>query len=266
MDTNKEITISEIDACLEVRGPFLIKNGRIEISDRTPKGSSIPIDFDPRFIIGSIFGLFSEKNRDLVEVILIKGFVESKLQWSIVDEKEEIDSFLQLGEDEYVRQANKRIYVELSERLNELENKASKVLDSKSNSSKLLSKAIEKIEARLDRSFQWFIDNKYEDDILLDPRINRKINVEGEVISIIDSQSLPTSRWEKEAIRLIKKYGPIKTGDLLRKLQLQSMPKSYDSINKIFITPEGKRFFEKQIINEGSYYKLKNPNIIHDDF
>ena len=77
---------------------------------------------------------------------------------------------------------------------------------------------------------------------------------------------LPIHKWQIEVVRILKKHKSIKFGDILLQLDQLNMPDSYSSMKRIFYTKRGKKFLEEQIINESSYYRLKNPDMIPDDF
>ena len=81
------------------------------------------------------------------------------------------------------------------------------------------------------------------------------------------SQRLPNDRWEREVIRVLKKNKKfMKFGDIQREAGFEDLPVSYTSMKKIFRTKIGQKFLEEEIIKEGSYYKLKNPDLISDNF
>jgi|TARA_B100001971_G_scaffold158364_1_gene148135 hypothetical protein len=69
------------------------------------------------------------------------------------------------------------------------------------------------------------------------------------------------SKWGKEVVRILLKGGRMKHQDIL--LELQELPNkfpvSYTHISKIFKSTRAKKFFRDEIVNDNSYYSLKNP-------
>jgi len=69
------------------------------------------------------------------------------------------------------------------------------------------------------------------------------------------------SKWGKEVVRILLKGGRMKHQDIL--LELQELPNkfpvSYTHISKIFKSTRAKKFFRNEIVNDNSYYSLKNP-------
>jgi len=69
------------------------------------------------------------------------------------------------------------------------------------------------------------------------------------------------SKWGKEVVRILLKGGRMKHQDIL--LELQELPNkfpvSYTHISKIFKLTRAKKFFRDEIVNDNSYYSLKNP-------
>ena len=69
------------------------------------------------------------------------------------------------------------------------------------------------------------------------------------------------SKWGKEVVRILLKRGRMKHQDII--LELQELPNkfpvSYIHISKIFKSTRAKKFFRDEIVNDNSYYSLKNP-------
>jgi len=87
------------------------------------------------------------------------------------------------------------------------------------------------------------------------------INLEVENISsLIKEQELPTylSKWAKDVVNILLKNGEMKHVDII--IKLKDLPSSYNHLTKIFKSPKAKKFFKDEIINNNSYYSLKNPN------
>ena len=76
----------------------------------------------------------------------------------------------------------------------------------------------------------------------------------------IASKRIPSflSKWAKEVVRLLIKNGEMKHQDIL--LELDGLPKSYNHLSKIFKTPDAKEFFQSEIVNDKSYYSLRDPS------
>ena len=66
------------------------------------------------------------------------------------------------------------------------------------------------------------------------------------------------SKWGKEVVRLLLKNDEMKHQDIL--LALDGLPQSYNHISKIFKTPDAKEFFNSEIVNDNSYYSLREPS------
>jgi len=69
------------------------------------------------------------------------------------------------------------------------------------------------------------------------------------------------SKWGKEVVRILLKRGRMKHQDII--LELQELPNkfpvSYIHISKIFKSTRANKFFRDEIVNDNSYYSLKNP-------
>ena len=66
------------------------------------------------------------------------------------------------------------------------------------------------------------------------------------------------SNWAKKVVRLLLKNGEMKHQDII--LDLDGLPQSYNHISKIFKTPDAKEFFNSEIVNNNSYYSLREPS------
>ena len=66
------------------------------------------------------------------------------------------------------------------------------------------------------------------------------------------------SKWAKEVVRLLLKNGEMKHQDIL--IELDGLPKSYNHLSKIFKTPDAKKFSQSEIVNNKSYYSLRDPS------
>ena len=66
------------------------------------------------------------------------------------------------------------------------------------------------------------------------------------------------SKWAKEVVQLLLKKGEMKHQDIL--LALGGLPTSYNHISKIFKTKDAKEFLKSEIINNQSYYSLRDPS------
>jgi hypothetical protein len=66
------------------------------------------------------------------------------------------------------------------------------------------------------------------------------------------------SKWAKEVVQLLLKKGEMKHQDIL--LALEGLPTSYNHISKIFKTKDAKEFLKSEIINNQSYYSLRDPS------
>ena len=69
------------------------------------------------------------------------------------------------------------------------------------------------------------------------------------------------SKWGKEVVRILLKGGRMKHQDIILELQElpNKFPESYTHISKIFKSTRAKKFFRDEIVNDNSYYSLKNP-------
>ena len=69
------------------------------------------------------------------------------------------------------------------------------------------------------------------------------------------------SKWGKEVVRILLKGGRMKHQDIILELQElpNKFPESYTHISKIFKSTRAKKFFMDEIVNDNSYYSLKNP-------
>ena len=65
------------------------------------------------------------------------------------------------------------------------------------------------------------------------------------------------SKWAKEVVRLLLKNGEMKHQDII--LALKDLPPSYNHISKIFRISKAREFLQSEIVNNRSYYSLKNP-------
>lgn len=65
-------------------------------------------------------------------------------------------------------------------------------------------------------------------------------------------------KWGKDIVRLLLKNGEMKHQDII--LDLDGLPQSYNHISKIFKTPDAKEFFNSEIVNDNSYYSLREPS------
>ena len=65
------------------------------------------------------------------------------------------------------------------------------------------------------------------------------------------------SKWAKEVVRLLLKNGEMKHQDII--LALKDLPPSYNHISKIFKISKAREFLQSEIVNNRSYYSLKNP-------
>ena len=76
----------------------------------------------------------------------------------------------------------------------------------------------------------------------------------------LDQKDIPLflSKWAKEVVRLLIKNGEMKHQDIL--LALRGLPTSYNHISKIFKTKDAKEFLKSKIINNQSYYSLRDPS------
>ena len=68
--------------------------------------------------------------------------------------------------------------------------------------------------------------------------------------------SLP--KWGKDIVRILLRNGKMKHQDV--KLALDGLPESYSHIRQIFKTRDAKNFFDNEIINDRSYYSLRDPS------
>ena len=87
----------------------------------------------------------------------------------------------------------------------------------------------------------------------------KNINIK-KVKSLIRQGEIPAflSKWGQEVVRLLIKNGKMKHQDIL--LALVDSPNSYNHISKIFKSRDAKKFFKNEIINNGSYYSLRDPS------
>lgn len=69
--------------------------------------------------------------------------------------------------------------------------------------------------------------------------------------------------WQKKVVEILKREGLIKHYDLMLEINKHV---SYHHVSKIFYNEIGKRFFKEQIISESGYYRLRNPDLIPEDF
>ena len=80
------------------------------------------------------------------------------------------------------------------------------------------------------------------------------IDPESESVGIPDF----LSSWAKKVVRLLLKNREMKHQDII--LDLGGLPQSYNHISKIFKTPDAKVFFNSKIVNDNSYYSLREPS------
>ena len=64
-------------------------------------------------------------------------------------------------------------------------------------------------------------------------------------------------KWGKEVVRLLLENGEMKHQDIL--LSFKDLPESYNHISKIFKNRYAKEFFDNEIVNDNSYYSLRDP-------
>jgi len=144
-----------------------------------------------------------------------------------IDEQKLYQTFLEITNDDFVEYLNKEIF---------------KYIQSKVQS------AIKK--GAWDKTNMWFEPNK---------KFLQWFELKG-----IDSESkdneIPDflSKWAKEVVRLLQKKSEMKHQDVL--LSIKGLPNSYNHISQIFKTRDAKEFFNNEIVNNNSYYSLRDPN------
>ena len=87
------------------------------------------------------------------------------------------------------------------------------------------------------------------------------------ILNLADSPSIsfssgsisPQSRWAKETIKLLKEHGEMKNNDIIIVLNNINLPPSYNHISQIFKSKSDRKFYEEELVNNGSYFSLKTP-------
>ena len=77
------------------------------------------------------------------------------------------------------------------------------------------------------------------------------------------SGSIPNylSKWGKEVVKYLLKNGETKNADIMDYLRTElKMDTSYDHLSAIFKTEKSREFYRKELIKDGSYFSLKDPN------
>ena len=144
-----------------------------------------------------------------------------------IDEQKLYQTFLEIGKDDFIEYLNKEIF---------------KYIQSKVQS------AIKK--GAWDKTNMWFKPNQK----FLEWFELKGIDPESESGGIPDF----LSNWAKKVVRLLLKNGEMKHQDIM--LDLDGLPQSYNHISKIFKTPDAKEFFNSEIVNNNSYYSLREPS------
>ena len=144
-----------------------------------------------------------------------------------IDEQKLYQTFLEISNDDFVEYLNKEIF---------------KYIQSKVQS------AIKK--GAWDKTNMWFEPNiKF-----LEWFDSKGIDTESKDNGIPDF----LSKWAKEVVRYLQKKGEMKHQDIL--LSIEGLPNSYNHISKIFKTRDSKEFFKSEIVNNKSYYSLREPS------
>ena len=69
----------------------------------------------------------------------------------------------------------------------------------------------------------------------------------------------PLSKWAKEVVNLLKEHGEMKNNDIIIVLNNINLPPSYNHISQIFKSKSDRKFYEEELVNNGSYFSLKTP-------
>ena len=69
----------------------------------------------------------------------------------------------------------------------------------------------------------------------------------------------PRSKWAKEVVNLLKEHGEMKNNDIIIVLNNINLPPSYNHISQIFKSKSDRKFYEEELVNNGSYFSLKTP-------
>ena len=73
-----------------------------------------------------------------------------------------------------------------------------------------------------------------------------------------DKNESPTmSKWSKEVVILLKESIEMKNTDIILALYEKGMPPSYRHLSQIFKSKSDRKFYEEELINNGSYFSLK---------
>ena len=69
------------------------------------------------------------------------------------------------------------------------------------------------------------------------------------------------SKWAKEVVKYLLINGETKNADIMDYLRTElKMDTSYDHLSAIFKTEKSREFYRKELIKDGSYFSLKDPN------
>jgi len=74
----------------------------------------------------------------------------------------------------------------------------------------------------------------------------------------VDKNELITlSKWAEEVVNLLKESIEMKNNDIILALYEKGMPLSYRHLSQIFKSKSDRKFYEEELINNGSYFSLK---------
>ena len=69
------------------------------------------------------------------------------------------------------------------------------------------------------------------------------------------------SKWAKEVVKYLLINGETKNADIMDYLRTGlKMDTSYDHLSAIFKTEKARAFYRKELVKDGSYFSLKDPN------
>ena len=179
---------------------------------------TIPTSVHPLWAITCILKLSRDKNSKIGQLIDPSPlYIDEQILYQI---------FLEIGKDEFVEYLNKEIF---------------KYIQSKVQS------AIKK--GAWDKNNMWFEPNiKF-----LEWFDSRGIDTQSKSGGI----SNPLSKWAKEVVNILKEYGEMKNNDIIIVLNKKNLPPSYNHISQIFKSKFDRKFYEEELVNNGSYFSLK---------
>ena len=210
---------NEADANREEFFSKLPIDGKVHTpSDVGYEKPTMPISTHPLWAVACIQKLSRDKNSRSIQLKDPSALY--------IDEQKLYQTFLEIGKDEFVKFLNKEIF---------------KYIQSKVQS------AIKK--GAWDKNNMWFEPNiKFLEWFDL-----KGIDKESKSGGI----SNPLSKWAKEVVNLLNEHGEMKNNDIIIVLNKKNLPPSYNHISQIFKSKFDRKFYEEELVNNGSYFSLK---------